>query len=88
MFGPTWRCLRDAFHRDKIPVCRSDLLDFIRLKGGKNSVWLTIFTACFWSLWIVRNNWIFNNKLLSNVINSPHQVISLLTQWSGLAPVK
>lgn len=83
-----WCCLRDAFNWDKVHVCRADLLEIMQKKSGKNSVWLTIFDACFWAIWIARNDWVFNNKLLADVINLPHKVVSFLIQWRRLAPAK
>lgn len=69
-------------------MCRADLLEIMQKKSGKNSVWLTIFDACFWAIWIARNDWVFTNKLLADVINLPHKVVSFLIQWRRLAPAK
>lgn len=72
------------FTRIGFPTCRSDFTPSSFEGGGRE------FSIAnnFWSMWSVRNNWVFNNKLLSNVINLPHQVISLLSHWRRLAPAK
>lgn len=77
-----WCCMRDAFGWDSIPSNRNDLMHFIQCNGGKkNSKWITLFVACFWVLWLVRNDWVFNNKLIADISHLPHKVVSFLNQW-------
>lgn len=80
-YGVAWGM---PFTRIGFPTCRSDFTPSSFEGGGRE------FSIAnnFWSMWSVRNNWVFNNKLLSNVINLPHQVISLLSHWRRLAPAK
>ncbi|EEC76558.1 hypothetical protein OsI_14366 [Oryza sativa Indica Group] len=43
---------------------------------------------CAWSIWLVRNDWVFNDKLLTNVMFLPHKAMSFMIQWKNLAPVQ
>jgi hypothetical protein len=49
---------------------------------------LCLFAACFWAIWLVRNDWVFEDKLLKDVMQLPHKVMSFLMQWRNLAQQK
>lgn len=75
-----WCCVGDAFKWDSVPTSRSDLFDIMNSRGDKRKyIWLTLFAACFWLVWLMRNDWVFNNKLLANVNNLPYKVIFFIT---------
>lgn len=43
------------------------------------------FVAGAWAIWRVRNDWVFNNILLRNVVSLPHKAMSFMLQWKALA---
>lgn len=74
---------------DRIPTSRNELLDFIQDHGGvRNKNLFYLFAAGAWSIWLVRNDWVFNDKLLTNVMFLPHKAMSFMIQWKNLAPVQ
>jgi hypothetical protein len=47
-----------------------------------------MFAAGAWAIWLVRNDWVFNDKLLNNVVSLPHKALSFLKQWGPLLPLQ
>ena len=84
-----WCCYIDAFGSEAIPTSRNDLLYLIQNQRGLDSKTLwCCFIAGAWAIWLVRNDWVFNNRLLRNAVSLPHKALSFLVQWKSLAPMK
>lgn len=85
----TWCCFRDAFGWDGIPKSRAELLNKLSGQSGDSiPVLLSLFAAAAWSIWLLRNDWVFNNKMIVDASHLPHKIVSLHLQWRSLAPVK
>jgi hypothetical protein len=84
-----WCCYRDVFHWDMIPTSRSDLLDLIQnQRGVRNRILWYLFAAGAWAIWLVRNDWVFNDKLLNNAVSLPYKAVSFMKQWENLMPLQ
>jgi hypothetical protein len=84
-----WCILRDTFSWPHIPASRKDLLNLVQLqRRDKAKVLWLLFAAGFWAIWLMRNDWVFNNKLTTNVSSLPYKALSFVTQWKKLAPAK
>lgn len=55
---------------------------------GTNYLGWAMIGAVLWSIWLTRNDYVFNNKLCSSPANLVFKIISLVSQWTALAPVK
>lgn len=47
-----------------------------------------MIAAGMWAIWKVRNDWVFRNVLVSDVIQLPYKMLSFLKQWAPLVPEK
>uniref|UniRef100_I1NSU7 Reverse transcriptase zinc-binding domain-containing protein n=1 Tax=Oryza glaberrima TaxID=4538 RepID=I1NSU7_ORYGL len=84
-----WCCFRDVFHWDHVPSSRREFMNILMTMGGDRAIiFLHVISAGIWAIWLVRNDWVFNNKLLSNICHLPHKAVSFLIQWRGLLPEK
>ncbi len=80
--------LRGTFSWPHIPASRKELLNLAQLqRGDKAKVLWLLFATRFWAIWLIRNDWVFNNKLMTNVSSLPYKALSFVTQWKRLAPV-
>lgn len=53
-----------------------------------NPILLSFFAADSWAIWLMRNDWMFSNKLVSDASHLPYKAVSCLLQWRKLAPTK
>lgn len=84
-----WCCFRDVFHWDHVPSSRREFMNILMTMGDDRAIiFLHVISAGIWAIWLVRNDWVFNNKLLSNICHLPHKAVSFLIQWRGLLPEK
>nr|AAM08499.1 Putative retroelement [Oryza sativa Japonica Group] len=74
-----WCCVRDALLWKEIPTSRVELLDITKSVSNRRAI-LCLFAACFWAIWLVRNDWVLNDKLLKDVTQLPHKWRSLAQQ--------
>lgn len=78
-----WCCVRDALGWAKVPNTRTELLDKLLCPGNaRNTPLLCLVAAGTWAIWLFRNDWVFNNKLMSDVLQLPYKAVSFLKQWS------
>lgn len=84
-----WCCYRDAFGWNGIPRSRGELLDRLKMQSCEsNPILLSFFAADSWAIWLMRNDWMFSNKLVSDASHLPYKAVSCLLQWRKLAPTK
>lgn len=84
-----WCCFRDAFGWAGIPRTRGELLDKLKMQScDENRILLSLFAAGAWAIWLMRNDWVFNNKLISNATHLPYKAVSFHLQRRKLALVK
>lgn len=84
-----WCCFRDAFGWDRIPTDRSKMLDIIQHQRGVDNKTLWVYVAAgIWAIWLIRNDWVFNNRLMKDIMTLPHRALSFAIQWRKMAPAK
>lgn len=72
-----------------MPRTRNELIEKLKDPGIKNNLfYICIFSAVCWVIWLVRNDFVFNNKCLSGITLMAHKVVMLLQQWSPLVAQK
>uniref|UniRef100_A0A0E0EJE5 Uncharacterized protein n=1 Tax=Oryza meridionalis TaxID=40149 RepID=A0A0E0EJE5_9ORYZ len=49
----------------------------MKLRGEMEKV-QGLLLARAWAIWLVRNDWVFNNRLLRNAVSIPHKALSFL----------
>lgn len=85
-----WCCVRDALGW-KVAPCSCEEVQNLILKNGVmigNKATLTVVAAGMWVIWRVRNDWVFRNVLMNNVIQLSYRMLSFLKQWTPLVPEK
>lgn len=84
-----WCCVRDAFNWDSAPNSCAEMLRRLKKPGNHvNIPILCTMAAGSWAIWLTRNDWVFHDKLLLDVIQLPYKAISFLQQWKPLAPTR
>lgn len=82
-----WCCIRDILDWRNTPSSGVDLMAAIQKARDRRAL-LFMCAACTWVIWLVRNDWVFNNKLIKDVLQLPHKVVFFMMQWKRLAPQK
>jgi hypothetical protein len=49
---------------------------------------MVVFAGMTWGLWITRNNWVFNNKLIKSPLQVVYRSLSLMQRWKVLLKEK
>jgi hypothetical protein len=81
----SWNILRDALDWPNRPVCIEDIWDkLIEGSRRKNKNFIFLFGCLAWSLWLIRNNFVFNNVLISSPDASVFRTISFIQKWKIL----
>jgi hypothetical protein len=80
-----WWTNRDALSWQYTPIT---LQHFLNLSSGRGDVpkpkMIFILACVCWSLWLIRNDYVFNNKIKSNPNVVIHRSIIFLQKWSIL----
>ena len=42
---------------------------------------VVVFASWIWGIWLTRNDWVFENKLLKSPLQVVYRIISLLQRW-------
>ena len=56
--------------------------------NGSNFLGWSIFGAAAWSIWLMPNDYLFNDKITSSLLNNMYKMISLLSQWKCMLPTR
>ena len=85
-----WWAIKETFGWDHPPASFDDFVDVaLRIPGcGANFRGWAIFGAASWAIWLARNDFVFNNKLVSSPLSNLFSMSSLLNQWSCLLPAR
>ena len=85
-----WWALKETFGWDHPPVSFDDCLMMVMKRSGLGSSLMgwAICGAAFWSIWLARNDFGFNNKLCSSPLSNLFSMSSFLTQWKCMLPAK
>lgn len=85
-----WAIIRDIYSWDRIPV---NLDEFWELYNKKNDqkgkidddTIIIILGAMAWTLWLIRNDLVFENRVISSEKAITYKMVSLLQRWSALS---
>jgi hypothetical protein len=79
-------CLGRLFARNRSPGCREDFFEIFLQPGGRknNYVWWYVAAALFWSLWLTRNERIFQHKVPFTPFQPIYKAYSLMLLWKPL----
>jgi hypothetical protein len=73
-----WNILRDVLEWPTRPVCIEDIWDkLIEGSRRKNKNFIFLFGCMAWSLWLIRNNFVSNDVLITSPDVSVFRTISL-----------
>jgi hypothetical protein len=81
----SWNVNRDFFDWDSTRDNMNDI--HCKLVGGsnrENSYFVFVFGCLAWSLWLIRNDLIFNNSIASSLDVCIFWIISFIQKWSIL----
>lgn len=80
-----WWTFHDALFWTQTPVT---LQHFFNLSSGRgdvpNSKMIFLLACICWSLWLIRNDYVFNNKVITNPNIVVHRSIIFMQKWSIL----
>lgn len=78
-----WCVIREALHLSSHPA---NFWDCLRLWVNKKDsrLWVFFVGCVYWSLWIIRNGWVFENVLLSSPPQAVYKTLSFIQKWSIL----
>ena len=85
-----WCIVGRAFSKTVVPRSRDEFTELYLVAGGKqaNSITWFWFSAVAWSLWLIRNERVFQHKVLLNPLTPLYRAISLMLQWMPLVVPK
>lgn len=71
----SWCVLKEALNLSKIP---SSFWDGMGLIGEekKEKAWVLLVASLCWSLWLIRNDWVFNDVLIKSPLQVVYRAIS------------
>ncbi|KAG8087349.1 hypothetical protein GUJ93_ZPchr0010g8992 [Zizania palustris] len=85
-----WVFIRDALNWTRCPLnVDSFVEDFSNhkcLKGNLIKFW--VFAGCVWTLWLFRNDMVFQDRVPSNIMSLLYRFLSILAQWLPLTPMR
>ncbi|KAJ1276980.1 hypothetical protein BS78_05G258700 [Paspalum vaginatum] len=81
-----WCWIRDVFGWEAIPSGFHNLQSSLGETSTMRASGLVLVASVCWALWKTRNNWVFNNKLISNPKIPAYQTIGYMKQWAKMHP--
>ncbi len=48
---------------------------------GKKRVWMVLFASVCWTLWLIRNDWVFKDILVSSPLQVVYRSLSFALRW-------
>jgi hypothetical protein len=80
-----WSVFRDVLEWGILPTCMEDIPEKVIGGSNRNNKNFVFPLGCLsWSLWLIRNDFIFNNVLVSSPNFSLYRTISLMQKWKVL----
>jgi hypothetical protein len=84
-----WGVVRDVLGWGYIPFCVEDrYAKLIEGSSNENRNFAFLIGCLTWSLWLIRNNFVFNNSLISNPDVGIYRAISFMQKWNILSKEK
>ena len=82
-----WVFIKESLGWPLYPSRCEDLCVFLKSCKSRKTT-LFICAGAMWVLWKTRNDWVFNNKLISSPNVLPHKIIGFLQHWIKLKATK
>jgi hypothetical protein len=80
-----WNIIRDALGWAARPVCMEDLWDkLVEGTNDKNRNFVYLLGCLAWSLWLTKNDFVFNDVLIASPDVSVFRTISFMQKWKIL----
>ena len=84
-----WWFFHDALFWTQTPTNLQHFLNYSCGRGDTPSLKMIFLLACIcWSLWLIRNDLVFNNNVISNPNVVVHRSIIFIQKWSILLKEK
>lgn len=84
-----WWTYRDALGWAVTPVNLQQFLTFSQGRGEPPNLKMIFLLACIcWSLWLIRNDYVFNNRVVSCPNTVVHRSLVFMQKWSILLKAK
>jgi hypothetical protein len=80
-----WSVFRDVLEWGALPVSMEDIYEKLIEGSNRNNKNFVFLLGCLsWSLWLIRNDFVFNNSLVSSPNVSLYRTISFMQKWKVL----
>jgi hypothetical protein len=80
---------RDVLEWDLVPCSLEDLHEkLVEGSISQRNNFVFLFGCLSWSLWLIRNNFVFNNVLVSSPKVSMYRTLSIVQKWRILLKEK
>jgi hypothetical protein len=80
-----WSVFRDVLEWRTILVSMEDIYEKLIEGSNRNNINFVFLLGCLsWSLWLIRNDFVFNNTLVFSPNVSLYRTISLMQKWKVL----
>jgi hypothetical protein len=85
-----WAVVRDRLGWSSYPQSMHDFWENFLAKGGESGIGLMWFLvgAIVWSLWLHRNECVFNDVVISSPLAIVYRPLSFLQHWMGAERVE
>ncbi|KAG8085930.1 hypothetical protein GUJ93_ZPchr0010g11192 [Zizania palustris] len=85
-----WVFVIESLEWDLHVLNRISFIDMVgRLRDNKKkSITMQVLGAIAWTIWLTRNEFIFQNKICTDAVQVVHKLIAFLTQWLRLVPAR
>jgi hypothetical protein len=84
-----WSVFRDVLEWDLVPCSLEDLHEkLVEGSISQRNNFVFLFGYLSWSLWLIRNNFVFNNVLVSSPKVSMYRTLSFVQKWRILLKEK
>ena len=85
-----WWWIAGAMGWERPPLSANDFVQVALKRPGSQANYLgwAIVGAVAWSLWLTRNDFVFNKRLCGSPTNITCKIVSFLSQWKLLVPAR
>jgi hypothetical protein len=86
----TFKCSsKDILDWSGLPTCMEDLIEkLIEGTNRTNRMFIIVFGCLAWSLWLIRNDFVFNEVIISSPSIGIFRTISFMQKWRILSKEK
>lgn len=78
-----WCVIKEALNIQFHPA---NFWDWVRVwdKKKEHRLWIFLLGCVCWALWIIRNDWVFENNLVSSPLQTVYKALSFAHKWGIL----